>query len=240
MLTTADLAQSIDRPFGDDSEVRNFPHDIRIHRHAGGGRAPAGDTLLFEYEMLRDEIAQKIELRNTLLVAMYTITVAILAFACTGEGREHPIICLLPMLVVLPLSMRIAYYRDAIAKLSAYMVVFLEPRIAGVCWETRNDCLLRLMGKGRFRHLRTSLTTRVFQMARYLDFFFVNVICIVLFVSYGGAGLPGGGWMCAGALALAAIGLLAAVASHAIEGRRDDWVRRWELVRAGEGERRRV
>ena len=75
--------------------MHSLPRDAGVRRRSESGRVPAGDTLLFEYEMLRDEIAQKIELRNTLLVAMYTITVAILAFASTGEGREHPIIFLL-------------------------------------------------------------------------------------------------------------------------------------------------
>lgn len=33
---------------------------------------------------------------------------------------------------------RIAYYKKAIARISAYMIVFLEPKLNGISWETRN------------------------------------------------------------------------------------------------------
>ena len=38
---------------------------------------------------------------------------------------------------------RIAYYRKATAKISAYMIVFLEPKLNERSWETRNIQFIR-------------------------------------------------------------------------------------------------
>ena len=35
------------------------------------------------------------------------------------------------------------YYRKAIARISAYMIIFLEPKLNGISWETRNFQLNR-------------------------------------------------------------------------------------------------
>lgn len=91
-----------------------------------------------EYEMLRDEISQKIELQNTLLTFTITTSVAASAYALS---QDNIIFYLIPFCIIIPMSIRIAYYTSAMAKLSAYMEVFLEDK-DGIIWETRNRQLI--------------------------------------------------------------------------------------------------
>lgn len=79
------------------------------------------NLILKEYEMLRSEIEQKISLHNTLLTFIITSTVAVITIAIS-EGIT--ILYLFPFCIIIPMMMRIAYYRKVIVKLSAYMIVF--------------------------------------------------------------------------------------------------------------------
>lgn len=90
-----------------------------------------------EYQMIRSEIDQKMTLHNTLLTFTITTTVAILAIA-VGVEDTNAFLFLLPFCVIIPMSNRIAYYRKAMAKLSAYLIVFCESEPESINWETRN------------------------------------------------------------------------------------------------------
>ena len=79
------------------------------------------ENLVKEYDNLRNEINQKIELHNTLLTFTITTTVAVLSLAVS---QNSTILYLIPFCILIPMSMRIAYYRAAMSKLSAYMIVF--------------------------------------------------------------------------------------------------------------------
>lgn len=92
-------------------------------------RKEGREELLLEYQSIREEILQKIELRNTLLACAYTATGVILSFA-VGSGSSA--LALLPILLIIPCTMRIGYYRDATARLAAYQMVFIEPLLSGV------------------------------------------------------------------------------------------------------------
>lgn len=96
------------------------------------------DNKVKEYEILRSEINQKIELHNTLLTFTITTVVAILSFILLQEHSYSAFLFLIPFCVLIPMSMRIAYYRSAMAKIAAYMIVFLEKDIPGFQWETLN------------------------------------------------------------------------------------------------------
>lgn len=91
-----------------------------------------------EYEILRAEIMQKIELQNTLLTFTITTSVAVFAFALS---QNNILFYFLPFCVIIPMSIRIAYYTSSLTKLSAYMEVFLEGE-DGYIWETRNRRLV--------------------------------------------------------------------------------------------------
>ena len=91
----------------------------------------AHDNVIKEYEDIRGEIKQKIELHNSLIMFMITTVVAVLAFAVQGDNS---ILYLLPFGIIIPTSMRITYYRTAMAKLSAYIIVYIENKIKGLNW----------------------------------------------------------------------------------------------------------
>lgn len=84
-----------------------------------------------EYEMLHGEI----ELQNNLLIFMVTATVTIITIAVKSKNL---LLYLFPFFIIIPTMNRIAYYKKAIARISAYMIAFLEPKLNGISWETRN------------------------------------------------------------------------------------------------------
>lgn len=88
-----------------------------------------------EYEMLHGEIEKKIELQNNLLIFMVTATATIITIAAQSKNL---LLYLFPFFIIIPTMNRITYYRKAIARISAYMIVFLEPKLNGISWETRN------------------------------------------------------------------------------------------------------
>lgn len=93
-----------------------------------------------EHEMLREEILQKINLQNTLLTFTITTCIAVIAFALS---QKNIIFYFIPFFIIIPMTIRIAYYTSALVKLSAYMEVFLEEK-DGYMWETRNRKLVNV------------------------------------------------------------------------------------------------
>lgn len=70
-----------------------------------------------EYDMLHQEIEQKISLQNNLLIFMITTTVTIITLAIKSDSL---LLYLFPFFIIIPITSRIAYYRMAMAKISAY------------------------------------------------------------------------------------------------------------------------
>ena len=93
------------------------------------------DQLLTEYKFLRNEIDQQQALHNTLVTFTITTVAGIISFAAT---QNNPTLYLLSFCIIIPMSLRIAYYRNAMTKIPAYIIVFLEPKLEGILWETRN------------------------------------------------------------------------------------------------------
>lgn len=48
---------------------------------------------------------------------------------------------IIPMMIIIPLSVRISYYRRAIVRLAAYIIVYHEKQIEELNWESRNFTL---------------------------------------------------------------------------------------------------
>lgn len=128
------------------------------------------DGMITEYKILRDEINQKIDLVNSLTTFTLTTIVAILTFALT---KKNPLLYLLPFCIIIPMYMRISYYRSAMVKISAYMIVFLEEEIEDINWETRNAYLM-----DNIKRTDGSIVLR----ARYYENFVLSVICYILFI----------------------------------------------------------
>lgn len=125
-----------------------------------------------EYNNLRNEINQKIELHNNLLTFTITTTVAVMTFALS---QNSTILYLVPFCILIPMSM-IAYYRSAMSKLSAYMIVFLEKDLDGINWETRNAALVE-------QHLnKKKKDINKFTVLRYFECLILTVICYSFYV----------------------------------------------------------
>lgn len=128
------------------------------------------ENVIREYEDLRNEVKQKIELHNSLITFMITTVIAVLAFAL--ESKNTPMY-LLPFGIVIPISMRITYYREAMVKLSAYIVIYIENEIEGLNWETRNTQLINADKNSLYDKLTTS---------HYFEGIILSIICYVLYV----------------------------------------------------------
>lgn len=126
-----------------------------------------------EYDNLRNEINQKIDLQNTLLTFTITTTVAVLTFALS---QNKTILYLIPFCILIPMSMRIAYYRSAISKLSAYMIVFLEKNIDGVKWETRNAALINENLNNKKKNINN------YTVLRYYECLILAIVCYIFYV----------------------------------------------------------
>ena len=127
------------------------------------------DNIIKEYEELRNEIKQKVELHNSLITFMITTVIAILAFAVEGDST---ILYLLPFGIIIPISMRVTYYRTAMLKLSAYIIVFLESEIEELNWETRNSQLVN--------NDRSIFYDKV-TISHYYEGMILSIICYVLY-----------------------------------------------------------
>ena len=71
---------------------------------------------------------------------MITSTLTIITRAVESKNS---LLYLFPFFIIIPIMNRIAYYRKATAKISAYMIVFLESKLNEISWETRNIQFIR-------------------------------------------------------------------------------------------------
>ena len=189
------------------------------------------ESFLAEHSTIREEILQKIELHNTLIIYAYTITVALLAIGATINegGAEIPGIYLLPILAMPSLSIRVAYYRDAVAKLSAYLIVFIEPMLPGMGWEGRNALLSEEMRK-EDKYSRSLLLSDL----RYFDYPVICLVCLVLYLfsvetyTHIAIGLAVLGFV------LTVVEFIISLSMNRITSKRSKWEVRWRKVQKKE------
>lgn len=183
------------------------------------------EEVLREYGELRAEMLQKIDLHNKLLLFTYTSTAALLGVAAT---MNNAYVCLVPIPMVLLISLRIAYYRDATAKLAAYQIVFIEPLLEGIKWERRNASQASAAqeeGQG---------ASWLVSKLRYWDFPFICLVCFLVFLLKGGWNLPHRLLVLHGAVAAIAFEILISWSMHSIEPAKRRWADRWEAVKQSE------
>lgn len=95
---------------------------------------------------------------------------ALLAFALDSEN-DNAFLFLLPFCIIIPMSGRIAYYRKAMAKLFAYLIVFHEAdEKCEYKWETANMHYYNIFGSQKGFSLR------------YYECFIISIVCIILFL----------------------------------------------------------
>lgn len=107
------------------------------------------DYKMKEYELLKDEINRKVELRNSIVNYMLTATLAILAVSFTSGNSSNFWIFVLPQPLIIIMSLRYGYYSKSIAKISAYLHVFLEED-NGFQWESKNKIMEDTVSGGFF------------------------------------------------------------------------------------------
>lgn len=129
------------------------------------------DLILKEYNILRNEIDQQTSLHNTLTTFIITCTVAVITIAAS---EQIPILYLFPFCIIIPMNMRIAFYRKAMAKISGYMIVFLEPKLDGINWETRNLYFQKKYGGASTKKHKFNLW--------YSESLTISVVCYLLYV----------------------------------------------------------
>ena len=86
-----------------------------------------------EYKMLREEIQNCVERDNSLATFMVTAVSTILTFAISANLQVPFLFC-----IIIPFTGRISHYKTNVARISAYLIVFLEPEM-DVKYETRNS-----------------------------------------------------------------------------------------------------
>lgn len=85
-----------------------------------------------EYSALRNEILQGLKFIKEFHALLYTVVVAIFAFAFS---QSEPLIFLLPVFVIIPVYLMDMKEISGILRKGAYILVFYEETEAG--WETR-------------------------------------------------------------------------------------------------------
>lgn len=95
-----------------------------------------------EYSTLRQEILDSITSRDNYIMAMYTITVAIL---CVAFELQNPILFLIPYVILFAFQNSIAAKNENMIVLATYIAVYLED---GCGWESNNFELKKIMQEG--------------------------------------------------------------------------------------------
>lgn len=90
---------------------------------------------LEEYKMLRDEIQNCVERDNSLATFMVTAVATILTFAVSAN-LQVPFLFLISFCIIIPFSARLAHYKENVARISAYIIVYLEEEMF-IKYETR-------------------------------------------------------------------------------------------------------
>ena len=86
-----------------------------------------------EYKLLRSEIMYYMNKDTALLTCLFSAVTATLFFALKAKMPEG---CMLAFLIIIPICSRFAYHQKQMAKISSYMVQYLEPELE-IKWETR-------------------------------------------------------------------------------------------------------
>lgn len=122
-----------------------------------------------DYKNLREEIMYSRKAQDKYAVFLYTTVVTILGFAFQLNNYY---LCLLPIVIIIPVCIKIADYRRTIAYLAAYMIAFLENDTYK--WETDNF-------KFSNKFPRKGLERFIHILENY-DSFMLNVICTLIFI----------------------------------------------------------
>ncbi len=188
---------------------------------------------ILEYNNLRKEIDDKIKMHNSFLTFTITTVVAVLTFALSN-GIHTPFLCLVPFGILIPMSMRITYYRSAIVKLAAYMVVFLECDLDGLNWETRNNRVLKKLKK------KEKIDLRSFAGASYYECLILAIVCYFCYIyvivqnrkaDFSFEGIWGMLWP----LIFVAAEVYSTYRLNSANSAKEEWIEKWQEIKNEEG-----
>lgn len=168
---------------------------------------------------------------------MYTCTATILGIS---TSLDNPMVSLVPLLVIMPTSLRIAYYRDASAKLAAYQIVFIESELGGICWEGRNASYILVADHWEYTSKRGPSyfprDTKSKRMAdlRYYDFPILGGMCLVVFCLLGGMHDSAGRIAAVFAVAVIVFELFVSRSVRSLASARSNWVTYLTELKDGE------
>ena len=110
---------------------------IDVEIKGEGSNMEEQESKLEEYKMLREEIQNCVERDNSLVTFMVTAVSTILTFAISAN-LQVPFLFLISFCIIIPFTGRISHYKTNVARISAYLIVFLEPEM-DIKYETRNS-----------------------------------------------------------------------------------------------------
>ena len=110
---------------------------IDVEIKGAGSNMEEQESKLEEYKMLREEIQNCVERDNSLVTFMVTAVSTILTFAISAN-LQVPFLFLISFCIIIPFTGRISHYKTNVARISAYLIVFLEPEM-DIKYETRNS-----------------------------------------------------------------------------------------------------
>lgn len=181
-----------------------------------------------EYNIIREELEDKLKTQERLTQLCYTIVLAIWTAAFTINSEW---VLLFALLIVVPISVRILKSRMDSAFLAAYMIVCLEPKL-DIQWESNN-------AKYCNKHFRDKELTS-FHIFMQLDFIFLSLITSLLFwIMRGGAWLVCDSCLIAVAIALAQSAVIVfegfvVKQFYKYNAHRTTYINRWKEVLAQE------
>ncbi len=126
-----------------------------------------------EYKMLRDEIQNCVERDNSLATFMVTAVSTILTFAISAN-LQVPFLFLISFCIIIPFTARISHYKTNVARISAYLIVFLEPNM-DVKYETRNS---------KVKSSKSRISKLLIAMRNYIGFLLGSLSYAIYVVEY--------------------------------------------------------
>lgn len=176
---------------------------------------------MYEYRMLREEIVYLMKLHKMLTLFLYSSIGVYLPFVLK---QENPFYILTIYLIVLPIAYKNFYYREQLAKISGYMIIFLEPYLKGVNWESMNLILKRQPHKGKNTNIKQivyyeyiiiyifSFSIFIYQYHNSQTIYKSALMLIFIIACI----LIGGGWL-----------IEKILKDKNIDRTREEWVQRW-------------
>lgn len=131
------------------------------------------EIYLEEYKMLREEMQNCVERDNSLATFMVTAVSTILTFA-VSFNLQVPFLFLISFCIIIPFSARISHYKGNLARISSYLIYYIEPKL-GIDWETKN--MQGKLPRGFFSRL-------IISMRNYVGFWLGIISFVIYIVEY--------------------------------------------------------